>query len=269
MNPSSRWSFPDLRSALYYCRTRNREGVRCILHVLGEYVQNREMTGHVLEEYLRCLEGIHAHALNASVSVKLTQLGALLDPQHCEQVLARICSRADQYGIPVELDMEGRDLVPFTIDTALAMKAHTALSTLTLTLQAYLERTGVDIHAAVESGLGVRLVKGAYVGDWDDFGRIEDEFRKDCTLLAGYEIPFAVGTHDPDLVDYITKSGIEQTMIEFGFLYGFAEHTKMVLREAGWKVAEYIPYGPGDAGYAHRRERYLQKLGELGREPVP
>jgi proline dehydrogenase len=58
-------------------------------------------------------------------------------------------------------------------------------------------------------------------------------------------------------------------LIEFAFLKGLAECTKIEMAAEGWKVAEYVPYGPKGQAYFQRRERYLSTLEHLGRSPVP
>ena len=53
---------------------------------------------------------------------------------------------------------------------------------------------------------------------------------------------FQVATHDPELLEWLTsRLDDEKHRVEFGFLMGLSDQTKMVLTENGWAVSEYLP----------------------------
>ena len=164
--------------------------------------------------------------------------------------------------------MEGRPLVDNTLISAIDLAREG--EPVTLALQAYLDRTPGDLAACIDAGVTVRLVKGAYGGDISDFTAIQERFRTHAETLMNAGIPFCAGTHDPELIDWL-KDGMRnrKNHIEFGFLKGLADGAKIEMSREGWKVAEYIPFGPGGKAYYQRREQYLETLSRLGRAPVP
>ena len=260
----SRWALPGLDEAVARCRRRNRQGIRCILHPLGEDATSEAAADRSLAASRSCLRAIAGSSLDASVSLKLTALGALIDPDRCGERVAAICGEAAGSGIRCEFDMEGRSLVDATLAAARGCGAAPVVA-----LQAYLDRTPGDLGEAVGAGVGVRIVKGAYLGDTEDFLAIEERFRALCAWCAGRGVSFGMGTHDPALVAWAAErlSG-SRDAVEFGFLMGLADETKVRMAGEGWRVAEYIPFGEGRAAYVWRRQRYLDALAQMGRSPL-
>jgi proline dehydrogenase len=83
---------------------------------------------------------------------------------------------------------------------------------------------------------------------------------------SGY--PFSLGTHDPEIIDWATGLDVRRERMEFGFLMGLADETKVKMVRDGWQVSEYVPFGGDTRAYQLRRERYLSALEVLDREPV-
>jgi len=261
-----RWTEPDWESTSGWCRARNRHGIRCIIDVLGEYSRSEAEIRQSSREYLESIDLIAEEKLNASVTIKLTTLGALFDREKCMELALEISRKAASKNIDFEIDMEGRELVGFTLDTAIACVKGNGRTT--LALQAYLDRTPADLRASLEKGIRPRLVKGAYKGDVDDFAEIQARFMKLFETASGYRSPVLVGTHDPDLVQRI-KQRAERERVEFGFLKGLADRTKLEMTSQGWAVSEYVPFGKKRDAYELRRQNYLSQLNALGRTPLP
>jgi len=268
MSEAHPWSVPDLGSALTRADGRRRQQIHCSLAALDEYVKTpqdafRSATGNVA-----CLRGIAARQLDAALSVKLTALGAVFDRNLCMENLRLIATEAARLRIPLEIDMEGRGLVEFTLESARAcQEVHNQV---TIALQAYLDRTRSDLADMSRRGIGIRLVKGTYVGDTTDFSSIQARFRAIADALIGAGQLFSVGTHDPDLIAWFQERMADHRhQIEFGFLMGLGEQTKPALVADGWSVTEYVPFGEGGTAYTARREAYIRGLRELGRAPVP
>jgi proline dehydrogenase len=268
MSVAHPWSVPDLGSALTRADERRRQQIRCSLAALDEYVKTpgdafRSTTGNVA-----CLRGIAARQLDAALSVKLTALGAVFDRNLCMENLRLITAEAARLRIPLEIDMEGRGLVEFTLDAARACRV--VHDQVTIALQAYLDRTRSDLADMSNSEIGVRLVKGAYIGDTTDFSAIQERFRAIANTTIGRDQPFSAGTHDPELVSWLRERMADhRNQIEFGFLMGLGDQTKLDLVADGWSVTEYVPFGPEETAYTARREAYIRSLREIGRKPVP
>jgi len=264
-----RWTLPGLEEAIAWCRKRNSEGIRCTLDVLGKYARTLEEIQTSVEAYLECLGAVAGTGLDASVSVKLSTLGAVFDRTLCRESLAVLSEDAAEHRVCLEVDMEGQGLVQFTLDSVIGSR--TTGCPLTLALQAYLDRTEADlIGTIIPTGIRPRIVKGAYFGDTGDFEEIQARFRSLVEVIVARDTPFSVGTHDPELIRWLAERlGGRRETIEFGFLKGFSDRTKVSMASRGWKVVEYVPFGLNAGGYTARRYRYLGMLHAIGRETAP
>ncbi|MGZ7130574.1 MAG: proline dehydrogenase family protein [Halobacteriota archaeon] len=264
----SRWALPDLQSTIKWCAKRNRQKIRCVIDVLGEYAREDRQSADSVVAYLTAANAIADNGLDASLTVKLSALGALFDEIGCRKNVHRIVQEAARLNVGFEIDMEGQGLVTLAIDVAAAYAEKGR--GISLALQAYLDRTRSDLKSASESGITARIVKGAYVGSTTDFAEIQQRFKKLVSILHARRTFFAVGTHDPELLEWM-KAQMEanRSLIEFGFLRGLADRTKITMAKEGWLVSEYVPFGENHAAYEARRQKYLNELQNLGRIAVP
>ncbi|HYA33710.1 MAG TPA: proline dehydrogenase family protein [Candidatus Bathyarchaeia archaeon] len=264
----SRWALPDLHSAIAWCSQRNATNIRCVLDVLGEYARNERQTADSVQSYLAAAEAISDNQLDASLTVKLSALGVLFDTVGCRNNALTIEQAAARRGVGFEIDMEGKGLVSVTLDVAQACAARERR--VTLALQAYLNRTSDDLERIVQFDITPRIVKGAYVGSTSDFVEIQMRFKELVGVLGSHKAFFAVGTHDPGLVEWIKmQMDARKELIEFGFLKGLSDRTKIAMAEDGWRVSEYVPFGENLGAYESRRQKYLTQLQALGRSPLP
>jgi proline dehydrogenase len=264
----TRWTLPDLASSVRWCKSRNAEGIRCIIADLNEHASDQQAAFKGVKGSVNTIRAIDDFQLNASVAVKPSAVGALFDPQQCLENILSIAGEARKRHVAIEIDMEGKGLADLTIRTASACALE--IFPPTLALQAYLDRTGKDLDEMVSQGIGVRLVKGAYLGDTEDFMKIRERFR--ALLLKGLSSGAAMSaaTHDLSILDWIRDElPDEKSRLELGFLMGLADRTKAELFRDGWTVSEYVPYGPDNGAYIARREHYLRHLESLGMAPAP
>ncbi|MDD3934510.1 MAG: proline dehydrogenase family protein [Methanoculleus sp.] len=262
---ADRWTLPDLDAAVRRCRAQNARGIRCILDVLGEYAQSERQARGNLERSSAAIAAIDERALDASLTVKMTAIGALVDQKAARESLLQLCREAHARGVGFEVDMEGRGLVETTVEAAVAC-ARQGLP-VTLALQTSLDRTAEDLERILDSGIRPRLVKGAYGGDAADHEEVRRRFRGLAAGLLDRGVAFSTGTHDPDLVAWLVQSPVG--LVELGFLMGLADETKLRLAGEGRAVAEYVPFGEQVAAYVARREAYIAGLAVEGRGPVP
>jgi len=239
----------------------------CTLDVLGENVRAEKDATTAIDIYLDCAKELHNQNLDGGVAVKLSSLGSSFDKILGRKNLLQIFKGTEQYNINLELDMEGKPMVEYTIQTAqelVDMGYH-----VTVALQAYLNRTVDDLKNALEHDITVRLVKGAYLGDIEDFVEIQGQFKSIAKHLILSGRHFSIGTHDPELIAWVKSNAVDQKeLIEFGFLKGLADNTKLASVKAGWQVAEYVPFGADSRAYITRREHYLNELKQLSRRVV-
>lgn len=264
----SRWACIDLAEALDSLKGRKEQGIDVAMDFLGEYAQNEQQAFENLSGYLNCLLQLARQNAEAGLAIKLSALGLSFSKGLAQENLERIIFTADEAGTKIEIDIEGTPSVADTI----AMACHTARERkgLVLALQAYLDRTPDDIKKCLEAGLKIRLVKGAYRGDTEDFAEIQTRFLTCFDILLESGKDFDVGTHDPMLLKEMRKrlESKNISQVNFGFLKGLAEETKVTWAKNGMDVAEYIPYGANRRAYEMRRQAYLNNLARLGLEPA-
>lgn len=267
MNPDTRWSLSDLEKAVTWCEMRHGQGISCTVAPLAEYANSRVQSGAAVRDVIKSVRVLSERAPDCTISLKPTALGILFDPLLYEQNLTEILKEAEKNEIGLEIDMEGRDLVDVTLQSARKMAGEYSL---TVALQAYLDRTPADCDFCIREGIRVRMVKGAYLGDTGNFGEIQGRLRALITRIGNSGENFSVGTHDPAIVSWIQHdAGIPRHQFELGFLMGLADQTKVRLAAEGWDVSEYVPFGSGGVAYRKRREHYLTLLTKAGRSPLP
>jgi proline dehydrogenase len=209
--------------------------------------------------------------LDASMTIKPTMLGALLDKARCTEHILTIFREAVALGVGFEIATEAKGLVEYTVKAAVTCsKAANEGQHLTLALQAYLDRTPEDLKIALDNGIRPRLVKGAYLGDTGEFTEIQERFKRLAERVSESKHFLLVGTHDPELIQWVMKRvGSNKQLVELGFLKGLADSAKLDLARQGWGVLEYIPFGENVETYESRRWKYLRELEHLGKAPVP
>jgi len=268
MSSADRWSLPDMDQALEWCSRRNRQGISCTLHILGEYATSKDPVLAMANKYHTLLDKIQAKKLHATISVKPTSVGEIFNRSLSMETLRDLASAAAEYGVGIEIDMEGTGLVDASIRAAIscAGEGHSV----TLALQSYLDRTSRDLRDLLSKGVTPRIVKGAYIGDTDDFFEIEDRFKEYVSIAEESGKSFHIGTHDPDLLEWFTARMMgKRDLVQVGMLMGLSDQTKLRLAAEGWDVSEYVPFGWERAAYEARREKYLSDIAKKGRKTAP
>ncbi len=236
------------------------------MDILGKYARDRRSARASTDAYVSAAEAIDDLRMGASLAVKLSTLGAAFDRQLCSRNVKLISDHLSDLGVGLEIDMEGRSLVEYTLRTALEVKAGPQV---TLALQAYLDRTPEDLETALSHGIRPRLVKGAYTGDTSDFHEIRGRLESLLDNVASKGGAFSVGTHDGQVIDWVLdRTKGTEDIVEFGFLKGLADETKLEMVKKGRRVCEYVPFGRESSAYVARRLVYLSQLRKIGLEPL-
>ena len=254
---ASQWIAGEtLDSAIRSAKKANSYGTGAIINYLGEHVRNAKEAETNVEENLRILRRIDESKLNASLSIKLTQLGLDFEKRLCLSNVETIVSSAGH--IFVWIDMESSLYTQDTVDIYLGiLKRYRNVG---IAIQANLRRSESDIRRIVSAGGIIRLVKGAY----KEKSEIAYTSREDTTVnfskLMGYlffrsEV-FALATHDELLIDEALEANrAHQKKIEIQMLRGVRNRLKQKLVKQGVVVADYIPYGKNWLPYTVRRIR--------------
>lgn len=253
----------NLADAVLRIRELNAQGFHVTVDVLGETVSDLAQVRDTADEYIRVLEAIQDSALKATISLKPTALGLLLDVQHCEQVLEQLVGSAQHHGTSVCIDMEDIRCTQHEIRLFSWLKSrHNNVS---LALQAYLKRTYQDIEPLLSPGSELRICKGIYREDRshlvdhasNDRSAINSHFLHHVSRCFETGTFVGIATHDDALIDQVMalarQRRIDTAKFEFQMLLGVCEPLRDKLREMGYRVRIYVPYGKDWYGYSIRR----------------
>jgi proline dehydrogenase len=282
----SRWGFArrtalrfvageQLSDAIRAVKELNESGVQATLDYLGENNQTEAETREATDRLIEVLDAIHENNLRANLSLKLSQIGLLLNEELCEQNLFRVLDEAARFGIFVRIDMEDSPLTEQTI-TIFEHALQKGYINTGIVLQAYLYRTGQDLQRLGRLNARIRLVKGAYKEPADvafpamadvnaNFDRLVGELLE-ISQRAGFPaaspdgiippIP-AIGTHASShintTIEMMQKIQAPANSVEFQLLYGIRRDLQKSLVDRGYPVRVYTPFGTQWYPYFMRR----------------
>jgi proline dehydrogenase len=254
-----------LDDAVTAARALNDAGLTVSMDFLGESVQSRDEALQAAEMAVQVLEAIHREGLRANLSIKPTQLGLDIDEAFCRENVETVLRRARELGdgegeIFVRLDMESSGYTERTVALVESLWAD-GFHNVGTVLQTMLRRTPDDLERLIALGSRVRLVKGAYqepesvaFPDKADTDRVYVEGMK--RLLESGTYP-AIATHDEAIIDaarrFVWERGIAKDSFEFQMLYGVRRDLQTRLREEGYNVRVYVPFGDSWYPYLMRR----------------
>lgn len=250
---------PALEDGVAAAVQLNGQGIRGVLDLLGEAVTDLTGASEATKQYLQAVETIADRGIDATVSLKLTQLGLLIDREACVTNLATVLDRGQDVGVGVEIDMEQSDVVGDTIEVyrdAAATHPDTRLA-----MQACLRRTPEDLDSLAALQPRIRLVKGAYAEPIDRALRSKKEITAEYQHLSEWMLKHgklpAFGTHDDACIDFAIKAanrlGLGQRDFEIQLLYGIRRDRQHDLADRGYRVGVYIPFGSAWYPYLMRR----------------
>ena len=241
------------------CQKLNADGYLATLDHLGESVTSLEEAEQSREAYLTALDRIAKLNLEATVSVKLTQLGLDFSEQACLANIECLVARAKSIGRMVEIDMESSAYVDRTL--TLVSDLHARYGSVRAVIQAYLYRSESDIQNLCRLAIPIRLCKGAYRESSDvAFPRKKDVdanyVRLMLELFDRGTFP-AIASHDEHILNralaYIQERNIARDRFEFQMLYGIGRELQRRLVGAGYRLRLYVPYGNAWYPYFMRR----------------
>jgi proline dehydrogenase len=254
---AKRWiAGKDMKSGLEAAKQANRDGYFALLNFLGEDVTDPALAESQSNEYSVLQKALSDSSLDGSVSVKLTQLGLLIDETAMKRRLSALASAASSMGQQLWLDMEGSRFTDKTLQTYAEL--HETHPNTGVALQAYMLRSEKDLASLIEMGAMVRLVKGAYNEPRDVVYGSRKETSENYSRLLRQLFErgddFTVATHDSTLIDEARKlSSTHNRRFQFGMLRGIRDELKKELASSGYKVVDYIPYGDQWYSYSVRR----------------
>ena len=248
-----------LADAVRTVRELNRLGLLATVDVLGEFVHERPVAARDADEYIELLRTLHRERLDANVSVKLTAVGASIDPQFMRGNLRRVVEAATSQGTFLRIDMEDS---PYTTDTLQVYDELRRDFKVGVVIQAYLRRSMADIDKLMDGGAAnFRLCKGIYVEPEEIAFKSKQEIRDSYVALLDRMFArgayVGIATHDDWLIaageQLIKKHRLTPDKYEFQMLLGVLPRLRDEIHGRGHRVRIYVPYGKSWYGYSTRR----------------
>jgi len=263
-------------------RDLSRRGVTSSLDLLGESVTAESEASAARDLYLNMLDCMAESGVEVNVSVKLTQMGLDISEDLCLSNMVRILEKAKALQGFVRLDMEGSDYTQRTLDFFTRRLFQVYGGHCGVVIQSMLRRSEQDVSDLIALGARVRLCKGAYLEPptvaFPDKADVDRNYvRLMQRLMRDGNYP-GLATHDEAIIrrarDFAREEGIANDRFEFQMLYGVRRDLQDRLRQAGYRMRVYIPFGTQWYPYLMRRlaERPANIafiLGNVVRESVP
>ena len=206
-----------MKDAVEAVKALKKRGIDSTLDHLGEHVTNRREAASAVQEILTLLDFLAEQEVNSGISIKLSQIGLVLDPDFCLENLVQILQQAEKLGTFVRIDMEESEVTDQTLEIFRQVLAKFGANQVGVVLQSYLYRTADDLLDLMQ------------VGATHDQERIE----------------FAV--------NYAEEIDLDKRGLEFQMLYGIRTDLQESLVKQGYPVRVYVPYGTEWYPYYVRR----------------
>lgn len=245
--------------AIETVRKMNRNGMGVTLDHLGEQVEDAAEARASAAFCLETLAAIHTAGVNASLSLKLTQLGLNTGIHLYKEHLRDIVDYASLHAIWVNIDMEDFSKCQVTLDLFYEFVA--SYPKIQTVIQSYLYRSETDVETFAKIGASIRIVKGAYKEPasvaYPDKADVDANYKRLLDIHLPSPGLTSIATHDEHLIDYAKRAiqihGISESQYEFQMLYGIRSSLQHQLVQEGYPVRIYVPYGNDWYGYFMRR----------------
>jgi len=250
----------DRESALQLMETLGQQGFETTLDILGEDISVLSQADGVAERYVELIRHVHERFGGGNVSLKLSQFGLRLDPERCFAGLCKVLDAARAADVFVRVDMENSEVTDVTLDQFRRARAY--YDRVGTVLQACLKRTPEDARRLAAEGASIRLCKGIYREPrelaWRRRKRVREAYLETARILMEGTGRVCLATHDKKLVAgleaLIAETGVPRDRIEFQALLGVPIRSTLErLRDQGYRVRLYVPYGNEWYAYSVRR----------------
>ena len=224
-------------------------GFLTILDYMGETIAETKTVEEIVVEFEGLIDAIAGTPSGRAISPDLSHIGLSIHSALALQNARRLAKRAKAAEVEIMLNMEDSTLT----DEILAVHRQLCeqFDNVGITLQAYLYRTDKDLGDALERPGRIRLVKGAYqepssiarpLGPETD--RAYGQYLK---AIVERNHPCYIATHDPTLLDQahqlISHRSAPSQGTEFELNYGIRPERAANMRDLGYPVRIYLPYG--------------------------
>ncbi len=258
-----------------------REGYHVSIDYLGELSKERDDCLYAFIQYCDIIDyytTVPWKEDHIELSIKPSQLGLRFDKEYCYDLMNKLAYKANVFCVNIRLDMEDNTLIQDTID--LCLHLNKKYKNVGLAVQANMFRTKNDIVNLMSKNISMRLVKGAYKEDISSayqnkeqierlfiqnaFTILSDRCRTYYYLKDTNKVVSAIGTHDERILKEITKNmgafNVKKEDCDFEFLYGIRRDLSQRMKDEGYKVRLYVPFGTEWLPYTLRRLKEYKNL---------
>jgi proline dehydrogenase len=192
--------------------------------------------------------------------------------------MSLLAYKANVFCMNIRLDMEDNSLIQDTID--LCLHLNKKYKNVGLAVQTNMFRTKKDIVDLLSKNISLRLVKGAYkeniTNAYQNQEQIRKLFIKNAFMILSdrcrtyYHLKdestsiSAIGTHDEEILKEITKNvgifNINKEDCDFEFLYGIRRDLSEKMKNDGYRVRLYVPFGKQWLPYTLRRLKEYKNI---------
>ena len=257
------------------------EGYKVSIDYLGELSTERDDCLNAFIQYCDIIDYYTSTPWKQDgieLSIKPSQLGLRFDKEYCYDLMSKLAYKANVFCMNIRLDMEDSSLIQDTID--LCLHLNKKYKNVGLAVQTNMFRTKSDIAKLMVENISIRLVKGAYKEDILKAYQNQEQIRKlfiqyAFTILSDRcrtyyhmgdknKVVSAIGTHDEDILNEITKNmgafKIKKEDCDFEFLYGIRRDLSQKMKDEDYRVRLYVPFGTKWLPYTLRRLREYKNL---------
>jgi proline dehydrogenase len=277
-----------LDDAVAVMKRLSAEGACFTIDVLGEEISSMDEAKFFLDEYIRVMNAINQHQLDANLSIKPTAFGLLINPEEGLKNIRTLVAMAAENEMFVRLDMEDHRVTTDTIEVVLKLHEE-GLTNVGTVLQGRLHRTIADIEE-LEQRLGMnadyRICKGIYLEPESIAHTRYDEIVEATNasvsrmLEAGAYV--GIASHDFPVINHalseLEKLGMgpgksdprtnaapqrlaKGPGYEFQMLLGVRGPLRRKLLAQGHRTRVYVPYGEKWYEYSIRRLKENPTIG--------
>jgi proline dehydrogenase len=240
----------NLEDALKILEKLNNLNIRVTLDYLGESILNKDEVEKTFLEYKKILENIKG---NNSVAVKLTSIGLDISESLAYNYIRELVKISNF----IEIDMESSKYTDITLEIYKRLKTEFPEKNIAVAIQSYLKRSLNDIKELLKYNPIIRLVKGAYKEPkeivFEKKREVDKNYIEILKILLENCSYTIIATHDEKITEFVKSLNIDKDKFEFQMLYGVRFDLLMKLKEEGYNVCIYLPYGSHWYPYFMRR----------------
>ena len=248
-------------------KSLNQQGYKSTVDILGEFVEDEKRASEVLKSYSELVETIAKEQMDSTISVKLTHLGLGIKSKIAQKNFSKLIKVGKENRVGITIDMENS---PYTSEILRIYKESLEIfDEIGTVIQAYLFRSLNDLKALDSNKLKLRICKGIYNEPKDISFQSKIDINKNFLELSKYLLKgkgyACLATHDLELIksieDFIQLNKIDKSKFEFQALHGVPIKEKLnELKNKGYNVRIYVPYGPEWFEYSIRRIKENPKI---------